>query len=104
MLKYSESTIADMASPGRPHGAKSEFARAHPFGLTAREDEVLRILAKGHSHKQCADILGLSRRTIGIFVPNIVAKFKARNTVHAVALGFAAGVLTERDLEGGRRE
>ncbi len=47
---------------------------AFPAGLTAREVEVLRLLARGLSNQQIADDLVLSKRTVDAHVRSIYGK------------------------------
>src|SRR3954452_15499545 len=48
--------------------------RAFPAGLTAREVEVLRLVARGHSNKAIAAQLQLSPKTVGHHVGHVYAK------------------------------
>ena len=57
-------------------------------GLTARELEVLRLLALGRSNKQIAHDLGISRKTVGNHVEHIYTKLDVTN--RAMASLFAA--------------
>ena len=47
-------------------------------GLTPREQEVLRLLAAGHTDQQIADALFLSRRTVNAHVAHVLAKLDIR--------------------------
>jgi HD-GYP domain-containing protein (c-di-GMP phosphodiesterase class II) len=58
-------------------------------GLTPREVEVLRLLARGRSTKQIASALGISRKTAANHVEHIYAKLGVTN--RAMASLFAAG-------------
>lgn len=75
------------------------FSQAHPFGMTQREDQVLRLMAKGCADKETAGILGLSTRTVEIHRGHAIEKLHAKNTAHAIAIGFASGLLTAADLK-----
>lgn len=55
----------------------------YPDGLTAREVEVLRLIAAGRSSAEIADDLVLSVRTVGRHVTNIYTKIGARGKVDA---------------------
>ena len=57
-------------------------------GLTARELEVLRLLARGASNKQIAAELGITRKTVGNHVEHIYTKLGVEN--RAMASFFAA--------------
>jgi DNA-binding NarL/FixJ family response regulator len=61
---------------------------ASPAGLTAREVEVLRLLAAGHTNRQIADVLSLSERTVHVHVRNILAKTRTENRAAATAFAF----------------
>lgn len=56
------------------------------FGLTARELEVLRLVADGLSNSQIASQLFISARTSGVHVSNILAKLGASSRIEAAAL------------------
>jgi len=59
----------------------------YPAGLTEREVEVLRLIAKGQANKQVATQLGISRKTVGHHIEHIYAK--AGVTTRAGATLFA---------------
>jgi DNA-binding NarL/FixJ family response regulator len=61
--------------------------------LSAREREVLALLAGGASNKEIALALGLSVSTVKFHVAAIIAKFGARSRVDAVALAVRAGLV-----------
>lgn len=54
-------------------------ARNHPLGLTAREQEVLRHMASGHSNQDISDTLALSKRTVEHHASAVLAKLGADN-------------------------
>jgi DNA-binding CsgD family transcriptional regulator len=64
----------------------------NPDGLTTRELEVLRLVAAGHSNREIADILVLSRRTIERHINNLYAKIGARGKTDATAYAFRHGL------------
>ena len=61
---------------------------ARPAGMTAREVEVLQLLARGLSNKEIAERLVISRKTVGHHVEHIYAKTGTAN--RALASLFAA--------------
>jgi DNA-binding CsgD family transcriptional regulator len=61
-------------------------ARAHPFNLTDRELQVLRLLMTGHRNREIAKELFMSASTASVHVSNILAKLGAKNRVEAAAI------------------
>ena len=59
--------------------------------LTDREHQVLALLTDGRSHKQVATELGISVKTVGTHVQNLLAKLGLHTRVEAVALAVRAG-------------
>jgi DNA-binding NarL/FixJ family response regulator len=59
--------------------------------LTDREHQVLHLLTGGHSHKQVATELGISVKTVGSHVQNLLSKLGLHTRVEAVALAVRAG-------------
>jgi HD-GYP domain-containing protein (c-di-GMP phosphodiesterase class II) len=72
----------------RAAGHRVRRRRDTVAGLTPREVEVLRLLARGMSNKQIAHALGISRKTAGNHVEHIYAKLGVTN--RALASLFAA--------------
>ena len=75
---------------GRPARAA---ARAGADLLTAREREVLRLVAEGHSNSRIAERLFISPKTASVHVSRIIAKLGVTNRVEAAALAHRLGLL-----------
>jgi DNA-binding CsgD family transcriptional regulator len=61
--------------------------------LTAREREVLRLIASGHSDKEIALALGITRFTASNHVSNIRAKLGSSSRAAVAALAVRDGLL-----------
>jgi DNA-binding NarL/FixJ family response regulator len=62
--------------------------------LTKREREVLALIAEGKSQKQIATALGISVKTVGAHVQNVLSKLGLHSRVEAVAMVMRAGAAT----------
>jgi DNA-binding NarL/FixJ family response regulator len=60
--------------------------------LTARETEILRLVAKGFSYKQIADSLVVSHRTVQNHVQNTLNKLQLHNRVELARYAIAQGL------------
>jgi DNA-binding CsgD family transcriptional regulator/tetratricopeptide (TPR) repeat protein len=78
-----------------PAGASGQAGPAAPFGLTARELEVLRLIAAGRSNQQIAAELFISRKTASVHVSNILAKLNAASRIEAAAIAHRDGLAAE---------
>jgi two-component system, NarL family, response regulator LiaR len=67
--------------------------------LTARELEMLRLVAKGVSNKDIALKLGLSLNSVKSYLTTIFLKLNVRSRTEAVVISFSRGILTEDDLK-----
>jgi DNA-binding CsgD family transcriptional regulator len=63
------------------------------ISITNREIEVLRLLAKGNSSKQIADILQLSQKTIDNHRQNMLHKTRVKSSSELVAYGITMGYI-----------
>jgi DNA-binding NarL/FixJ family response regulator len=63
-------------------------ARDGGHGLTARELEVLRLIAAGKTNKAIAEELVLSERTVDRHVSNILTKLRVRSRAAATAYAY----------------
>ncbi|NUR91792.1 MAG: response regulator transcription factor, partial [Nonomuraea sp.] len=61
--------------------------------LSARELEVLALVAEGLSNRQVAERLFISARTAGVHVSNILAKLGAGSRVEAAAVARRTGMI-----------
>lgn len=63
------------------------------IALTAREVEVLALVARGLGNKEIGDQLGTAAGTVKIHVQNILSKLGAADRTHAVTLAIQRGIL-----------
>jgi DNA-binding NarL/FixJ family response regulator len=61
--------------------------------LTAREIDVLRLIAKGKANKEIAGGLSLAEETVKVHVKNILAKLGVNDRTHAVTVGLKRGII-----------
>ncbi|MEU8605252.1 helix-turn-helix transcriptional regulator [Streptomyces parvulus] len=61
--------------------------------LTARERDVLRLLALGHSNRRIGEELFISAKTASVHVSNILGKLHAASRTEAVAVAYRQGLV-----------
>lgn len=71
--------------------------REGPAGLTAREVEVLQLVARGRSNKQIGQQLFIAPKTVGNHVEHIYTKIGATNRAEAGLYAMQHGLLPEDD-------
>ena len=69
-----------------------------PDPLTARELEILRLIATGRSNTEIADELFLSLSTVKTHVGRVLAKTNSRDRVHVVLWAFRHGLVDSDTL------
>jgi DNA-binding NarL/FixJ family response regulator len=69
-------------------------SRALPGGLTAREAEVLALVAAGRSNREIAETLVLSPKTVARHLSNIFAKLGVASRTQAAAFAYEHGLAT----------
>jgi HD-GYP domain-containing protein (c-di-GMP phosphodiesterase class II) len=81
----------------RAAGHAPKQRQTWPAGLTTREVEVLRLLARGFSQRQIAERLVITRKTAGHHIQHIYAKIgvpnRARASLFAIKHGLVADTL-----------
>jgi two-component system NarL family response regulator len=88
--------IREVAGGGRPippEVAQRLTSRMFQAVLTAREVEVLRLVAKGKRNKEIAGDLGISDETVQGHVKNILAKLSVHDRTEAVAVAIRRGIV-----------
>jgi DNA-binding CsgD family transcriptional regulator len=80
---------------GRRLGLRPTSVVAGPDILTAREREVLRLVAEGQSNSRIAQSLYISPKTASVHVSRIIAKLEVANRVEAAAVAHRLGLLAD---------
>jgi DNA-binding NarL/FixJ family response regulator len=77
-----------LARVGRLVRSRVPVAPGVASKLTARETEVLRLLAEGLEQEEIAGQLFISKRTVGTHLENIMRKLGVRSRAQAVAIAY----------------
>lgn len=89
---------AVLAAAGHPVRRRA----THPAGLTAREVEVLRLLARGRTNREIAARLVVSPKTVGHHVEHLYAKLGTSTRAGATLFALRHDLVGEPGDEGGR--
>src|SRR5690242_3284757 len=86
--------LTDLGRRGRlGRGHERPGGQMNPLGgLTAREQEVLRLLAAGRTNREIASELFIAPQTASVHVSNILAKLGAASRTEAAAIAHAEGI------------
>ncbi|WP_074414060.1 response regulator transcription factor [Streptococcus suis] len=79
---------------------KVEHYKRHPDlhdDLTAREREILTLLAKGYDNQRIADESFISLKTVKTHVSNILSKLAVSDRTQAVVYAFQHGLVAQED-------
>lgn len=79
-------------------GTASKYEQPRAQTLTDRETEVLQLVAKGHTNRQMATDLNVSRRTVQCHLRNIFNKLQVDSRTQAVIAGLKKGYLILEDI------
>ncbi|MCO5298000.1 MAG: response regulator transcription factor [Fimbriimonadaceae bacterium] len=75
-----------------PSTARTESSQ-RAVRLTKREIEVLSLIAQGHSSKEAAETLYVSKRTVDFHLANIYDKLQVNNRVQAFRAATRLGLI-----------
>lgn len=84
----------------RPARGPYAHARQHPFRLTAREQQMLALMAQGLRNADIGHRLGLALRTVEHHVSAVLAKLEVGSRAEAVGLAQREGLLRPPSLAG----
>jgi DNA-binding NarL/FixJ family response regulator len=87
-----ERLVHTLSTAAAPAGAPSGTDTPLPDGLTAREAEVLRLIAEGLPNAEICNRLGISHATIKTHINRIFAKTAARDRSQAVRYAYRNGL------------
>jgi DNA-binding NarL/FixJ family response regulator len=87
-----QSALADLGRRARLGRQPASTAPGALAGLTARERDVLRLLAAGRSNREIASALFIAPKTASVHVSNILAKLGAASRTEAAAIAHQAGL------------
>lgn len=69
------------------------LTRSKPEQLTARERDVLALVAQGHGNREVARELGIAEETVKGYLSNVLQKLQASDRTHAVVIALRRGML-----------
>ncbi|MFF2809259.1 AAA family ATPase [Streptomyces sp. NPDC058000] len=92
-LRTTIEQLARLARVSLTDGLHEGGSRGPELGLTAREREVLRLVADGRTNRQIAEELYISSKTASVHVSNILAKLGVSSRVQAATTAFRLGLV-----------
>jgi NarL family two-component system response regulator LiaR len=90
--------IAARPSPGLAPGAPR-----HRGDLTPREEEILQLVARGHSNGEVARLLWVTEQTVKFHLANVYRKLNVKNRTQAARWAHDHGLLLQRPTENAAR-
>jgi len=74
-----------------------------PAGLSAREVEVVRLIAQGMTNREIAAALVISERTVAVHVRRILSKLGVKGRVEAAGVAIRLGLVPDDPRAVGAR-
>ena len=90
---YVHPSIASGVVDGYLGISKGEPVEDPYDALTDREKQVLKLIAEGHTHKEAADILNISVKTVIAHQTNISEKLKIHSRAGLIKFAIAKGII-----------
>lgn len=87
-------TIGTHEADSAPEPASEAPAPADSLGLTAREREVLALVAEGYTNRRIAETLFISESTAGVHVSNILGKLGVATRTEAATAAARLGLIS----------
>lgn len=91
-----QSSVASTLMKAMRRGSRQEAERKHDWSISARELDVLGLMAEGKSNNQIATKLIISERTVKFHVSSILSKLEVNNRTEAVLKATREGILRQR--------
>jgi DNA-binding NarL/FixJ family response regulator len=91
--------VEALARRGRLDAGLPTAVRSEATLLTAREKDVLALLARGQTNRQIGRTLFISEKTASVHVSNILGKLHASGRTEAVAIAHRRGLVPTGDPE-----
>jgi len=100
---YLYSSIASEVVAGYLHGDRGEACTENPYDkLSDREKQVLKLVAEGHTHKEVADMLTISTKTVIAHQTNIGEKLGIHTRAGLIKFAIQKGII-KIDMDGGEQ-
>ena len=91
---YLSPPVAKLLIEGYRYKTGGKVAQDPYEELTDRERDVLKLMAEGHTNKEIADILVISRKTVEGHKTNLMAKLDIHNRTELVKYALRKGIIT----------
>jgi DNA-binding NarL/FixJ family response regulator len=99
---YLYSSIASEVVAGYLHGDRKTDLEDPYEKLSDREKQVLKLVAEGHTHKEAADMLGISVKTVIAHQTNIGEKLDIHTRAGLVKFAIQKGIIKIDGITGER--
>jgi two-component system, NarL family, response regulator LiaR len=87
-----------LASAAAKHLVREMTAPPGPASLTARESQVLVLVANGRANKEIARELRIGQETVKTYVSNVLAKLGVRTRTEAALYAVQAGFISKQEV------
>jgi len=92
--RYLSPGVSEKVIEGYLAGKKARTTKTPWDSITAREREVLKLIAEGHKNKEIAEILCISVKTVEKHRSNIMEKLDLHNVSDLTAYAIERGIVT----------
>ena len=94
--------MAKAKAASRDHKANAKEKPGEVLSLTARQKEILRLVAQGHTNREIGEQLNISVRTVEVHRFNLMRRLRVRNVAQLLRQAMLLRLIPKTTVSAGK--